>query len=91
MKIDVYSRGFTRIDADAQWQVPGIASAITERRAAQASDADVALAILDCTDSERSDISHDEYAVVTDDDGTVIWAGWLHGDPSVPPPAEAQQ
>ena len=44
--------------------------------------------IIDVTDSERSDISHDEYATVTEDDGTPLWAGWLDGRDE-PAPADA--
>lgn len=86
MNIDVYSRGFTRINVDPEWQEPGIRSEI---RLAVAGE--VASEIIDCTDTERSNISHDEYAVVTEDDGTVIWQGWLTGDKDAPPPAEALQ
>jgi len=82
MKIKIYSRGETDIDADEMYQVPGI-------REALANGGDVGSEIVDCTDSERSDISHDDYAIVTEDDGTELWRGWLTGDPNAPAPAEA--
>ena len=82
MKIRVYSRGGTDIDADGEYQEPMIREAIDQR-------GDVASVIVDYTDSERSDISHDEYAVVTGDGGLELWRGWLTGDPAEAPPAEA--
>jgi hypothetical protein len=43
---------------------------------------DVADVIVDYTDSERSDISHDEYVRVTGDlPGLVLFEGWISGDP----------
>lgn len=79
MKIKVYSRGTTDIDADGEYQEPAI-------REALAAGGDVGSEIIDCTDTERSDISHDEYAIVTEDDGTELWRGWLTGDPDAPAP-----
>jgi hypothetical protein len=73
MKIKVYSRGETDIDADAEYQEPAIREAIED------GCNDVPSAIIDYTDNERSNISHDEYAVVTEDDGRWLWRGWLHG------------
>lgn len=86
MKIKIYSRGETAIDADIEYQEPGIRMAINDLWAG-APDR-VASAITDCTDTERSDISHDEYAIVTEDDGTELWRGWLSGDQNAPAPGE---
>lgn len=83
MKIKVYSRGETVFNADDKYQEPMIREAIDQR-------GDVADVITDYTDTERSDISHDHYAVVTgDDEALVLWRGWLTGDPEAPAPAEA--
>jgi len=82
MKIKVYSRGETEFDLDAEYQAPDIRSAITLGE-------DVADAIIDMTDTERSNISHDEYAIVSDPEGTELWRGWLTGDQDEPAPAEA--
>jgi hypothetical protein len=86
MKITVYSRGTTVIDAGSQYQEPAVREAITAHRAEEAADDYVASAITGCTGTERSDISHDEYAGVSEDDGTELWRGWLSGDPSAPAP-----
>ena len=80
MKIKVYSRGETDIDADGEIREPAIREAIED------GCNDIPSAITDYTDSERSDISHDEYAIVTEDDGTELWRGWLHGGTSAPAP-----
>ena len=82
MKITVWSAGKTVIDADGEYQEPAIRDAIDGR-------IDIVETIVDYTDTERSDVSHDEYAVVTEDDGTELWRGWLTGDPDAAPPAEA--
>lgn len=83
MKIKVFSRGTTDIDADAEYQEPAIREAIED------GCNDVGSQIVDYTDNERSDISHDEYAIVTKDDGTELWRGWLTGNPDAAAPAEA--
>jgi hypothetical protein len=80
MKIKIYSRGETDIDADGEYQEPVIREAITE------GSRDVASTITDYTDSERSNISHDEYAIATEDDGRELWRGWLQGDMAAPAP-----
>ena len=83
MKIQVWSLGTTSIDLDPQYQVPAICAAIE-------TGAEVGSAIIDYTDSERSDISYDQYAIVTEDDGTLRWHGWLSAYISDDPPAEAK-
>jgi hypothetical protein len=88
VKINVTSTGKTTIDADATWQEPQIRAALRQLANEDAADDYVASEIIELTDSERSDISHDEYATVTEDDGTVLWAGWLDGrDEPAPEPA----
>jgi len=90
VKIKVTSTGKTTIDADAEYQEPQIRAALVSLGVGEAADDYVASAIIDHTDSERSDISHDEYAIVTEDDGTELWAGWLDGrDEPAPDSAEA--
>lgn len=88
MKINVYSRGSTEIDADSEYQEPEIREAIDRYNAGgsvQPGDG-VTDTIIDLTDTERSDISHDHYAIVTEADGTELWRGWLTGDPEAPSP-----
>jgi hypothetical protein len=80
VKIKIYSRGETEFDLDAEYQEPAIREAIED------GCNDVPSAIVDYTDNERSNISHDEYAVVTGDDGRELWRGWLHGDQDEPAP-----
>ncbi len=86
MKIEVISRGTAIIDADPDYQQPPIRSALLQVANEEAAPDFVASAIIDCTDSDR-DISHDEYATVTEDDGTVLWAGWLDGSDRPAPDA----
>jgi hypothetical protein len=75
MEIEVWSVGKARFTADPEYQEPVIREAIDQR-------GDVADVILDYTDSERSDISYDEYARVTGDvPGLVLFEGWLTGSP----------
>jgi hypothetical protein len=82
MEIEVWSVGKTKFTADPEYQEPMIREALDQRGG-------VAEAVLDYTDSQRSDISHDEYARVTGDvPGLVLFEGWLTGDPDAPPPAE---
>jgi hypothetical protein len=82
MEIEVWSVGKAEFTADPEFQEPVIREALDTR-------GDVADAIIDYTDSERSDISHDEYARVTGDvPGLVLFEGWLTGDRDAPPPAE---
>jgi hypothetical protein len=83
MDIEVWSVGSTKFAADTEYQEPVIREAIDQR-------GDVADVILDYTDSERSNISYDEYARVTGDvPGLVLFEGWLTGDRNAPPPAGA--
>jgi hypothetical protein len=82
MEIEVWSVGKAKFTADPEFQEPVIREALDTR-------GDVADVIIDYTDSERSDISHDEYARVTGDDpGLVLFEGWLTGDQDAPSPAE---
>lgn len=84
MKAKIYAVGETVIDLDAEYQEPDIRAAIED------GDNDVPSVIIDCTDTERSNISHDEYAVVTEDDGTERWRGWLGmGRQNIPAPDAA--
>lgn len=85
MKINIHSRGETEFALDGEYQEPAIREAIED------GCNDVASAIIDNTDNERSDISHDEYAVVSEDDGTVVWSGWLDGDQETPAPDAAER
>jgi hypothetical protein len=82
MKITVYSRGKTQIDADTEYQDPMIREAIDQR-------GDVAGVIVDYTETERSGITCDDYAIVTGDNGRELWHGWLTGNRDAPPPGEA--
>lgn len=82
MKITVYSRGKTQIDADTEYQDPMIREAIDQR-------GDVAAVITDYTETERSNISCDDFAIVTGDNGRELWRGWLTGNRDAPPPGEA--
>ena len=84
MKVQVFEIGSTLIDADPEYQEPAV-------RAALDAGGDVADAIIDYTDSERSDISGDQYAIVHEDDGTVLWQGWLTGDPDAVLPVQATE
>jgi hypothetical protein len=83
LKIKIYSCGETEFDLDAEYQEPAIREAIED------GCNDVPSSIIDYTDNERSNISHDEYAIVTEDDGRELWRGWLTGDPDAAPPAGA--
>lgn len=91
MKINVWSRGSTVISADPQYQEPAVREALAGRLSGDAGDDHVAMTVIDWTDSQRSDISHDQYAVISEDDGTELWRGWLSLTQDAPPPAEAQQ
>lgn len=82
MKITVWSAGETVIDPDAEYAEPMLRKAIGDGHPL------IASAIIDYTDTERSDITHDQYAVVTEDDGTELWRGWLTGEKDAPPPTE---
>lgn len=90
MKIKVIEIGSTLIDADAEYQEPDIRAAID-------AGGDVGDVITECTDTERSNVSCDEYAVACDeyavaceDDGTLLWHGWLSGDRNAEPPPQAR-
>ena len=83
MKIKVFEVGETLIDADPDYTERAVRAAL--------SDGDVADAIVDYTDTERSNISCDEYAAVFEDNGALVWHGWLTGlGADVPPPAQAR-
>ncbi|HEY2087881.1 MAG TPA: hypothetical protein VGH54_17925, partial [Mycobacterium sp.] len=64
MKIKVTSRGETEFKLDPQYEEPAV------REVLGRADSDIASEVTEYTDIERSNISHDEYAVVTEDDGT---------------------
>lgn len=84
MEITVWSVGRAKFTADPEFQEPVIREAIDQR-------GDVADVITDYTGSERSDISHDEYARVTGDiPDLVLFEGWLTGDRNAPPPAASR-
>jgi hypothetical protein len=83
VKIKVFKVGEGRIDADEEYQEPAI-------RAALDAGGDTAGVITDYTDTDRSDISTDDYAVVFEDDGTLLWHGWLTGGRERPAPPQAQ-
>lgn len=84
MKIKVFEVGETRIDADEEYQEPAI-------RAALEAGGDVADTIAECTDTDTSNISTDDYAVVFEDRGTLLWHGWLSGDRGAEPPPQARR
>ena len=81
MDIEIWSVGKAKFTADLEFQEPVIREAIDQR-------GDVASVIIDYTDSDRNDISYDEYARVTGDiPDLVLFEGWLTGDRNAPPPA----
>lgn len=87
MKMRVIVQGSEEIDLGADDAAIAILAAISGE-----SGEDVRSEIIDYTDTERSGISCDEYAIVTGDDGTVLWQGWLDSDKDdVPPPVGVQQ
>lgn len=57
--------------ADPTYTEPQIRAAIAAGHL-QAGDA-----VADTTDTERSNMDTDDYAIVTEDDGTPLWSGWL--------------
>lgn len=78
MKIKVISRGETEFEADPKHLAPAI------REDAEAGKANgdwevIRQMVSDCTETERSWIDHKQHAMVTEDDGTELWAGWLDG------------
>jgi hypothetical protein len=83
MKIKVICVGETEFTADPEYCEPPVREAI-----AGGDRDDVASTIVDYTDTERSNVSCDEHATVTADDGTVLWAGWITGDPDAPAPGD---
>jgi hypothetical protein len=72
MKIKVIEIGSALFDADPEYQEAAV-------RAALEAGGDVADTLIDYTDCERSNISGDEYAIVHEDNGAVLWQGWLTG------------
>lgn len=84
MKIKVIEVGSMLIHLDEMYQEPGIRAAID-------ADGDVADAIAECTDTDTSNISTDDYAVVFEDDGTLLWHGWLTGGRERPAPPQARR
>jgi hypothetical protein len=75
VRIRVISTGTTEFEPDPEYAGPAII-----REAIEDGCNDVASTIVDWTDTERSNISHDDYVTVTGDDGTQVWEGWLGGD-----------
>lgn len=82
MKIKVIERGETEFTASTEWTEPDIRAALGSRIDV---DGAVRSAIYDTTDTER-DTDPDEYITITEDDGTVLWSGWLTGDKGKPAP-----
>lgn len=81
MRIQVFKIGSTLIDADPEYQEPAFREALAAGHLGET--------IIDYTDSARSDISCDEFAIVHEDNGTVLWQGWLTGDDDAPFPQQA--
>jgi hypothetical protein len=87
VKMRVIQYGDKTFDLDDEYAGPAIAAAISGE-----SGEGIRSEVIDYTDTERSDIDRDEYAIVTGDDGNVLWQGWLDSDKDdVPPPAGAVQ
>jgi hypothetical protein len=82
MKIRVIEVGSCLIDADTGYQEPAI-------RAALAGGGDTASVVGDYTDTDRSNISTDDYAIAFEDDGVLLWHGWLSGYRERPAPPQA--
>jgi hypothetical protein len=80
MKMLVIVQGRARFGLDAEFAEPAIREAIED------GCNDVASQVIDYTDSERSDIDRDEYVTVTEDDGAVLWQGWLDSSKRDDPP-----
>jgi hypothetical protein len=81
LKIKVIERGETEFTASTEWTEPDIRAAL----AADDKDDNVRSAIYDTTDGER-DTDSDQYITITEDDGTVLWSGWLTGAKDKPAP-----
>lgn len=89
MKIIVWSEGKAVINADPEYQEAPIRSVLAKVAAGESNPEWIRENILNATDTDKSNISHGEFAVVTEDDGVLLWAGWLTGDQDAPPPAGA--
>jgi hypothetical protein len=85
MKIMVFEVGETRIDADPDHQEPAIRDALAGGDLLNVMDV-----IGDWTDTERSDISTDDYAIVFEDNGTLLCHGWLTGNRAAEAPPQAR-
>jgi hypothetical protein len=83
VRIKVFAVGSTLIDVDSDHLESTIRTALQEPGVQR----DV---VADCTDAWCSDISTDDYAIVCEDDGVLLWHGWLTGAPAAPPPPQAQ-
>jgi hypothetical protein len=68
--IKVVSKGTNDFTADADHEEPAIRAAILTGDAAH-----IRSEIMDYTDGREPE--HEEYVTVTEDDGSVLWAGWL--------------
>ena len=89
MRIKVFEVGEALIAADAEYQEPAIRAAIgSPGYSGRDVIADV---ITEWTDTDRSNISTDDYAVVCEDDGGLLWHGWLTGDQCAEPPPQARR
>jgi hypothetical protein len=81
VKMRVIQYGDKTFDLDDEYAGPAIAAAISGE-----SGEDVRSEVIDYTDTERGDVDRDEYAIVTGDDGNVLWQGWLDSDKDDAPP-----
>lgn len=88
MKIKVIEVGETLIDADGEYQEPVIRAALAFGGIGGGT---VDNGVVDCTDTDTSNISTDDYAVVCEDDGTLLWHGWLTGNRAAEPPPQARR
>lgn len=86
MKLKIIEHGATLITAGAEDAEPEIRAAL----ASGDGDRAVRLAIMNTTDCQR-DTGPDEYITVTEDDGTVLWSGWLTGHDKPAPGAELER
>jgi hypothetical protein len=78
VRIKVISRGETVFDAEPKHLAP----AIREDAEAGRGNGDweiIRQMVSDCTEEERGWIDHGQYAIVTEDDRTPLWEGWLDG------------
>jgi len=84
VKIKVIELGDTEFAADDEFTEPDIRAALALKDPASRDEA-VRSAIYDNTDGVR-DTSPEEHITITEDDGTLLWSGWLTGDKDKPAP-----